>query len=144
MCFVRAWFCPCKWLQNGGVRARGENRQPSSEKIKIIQKDGSVIEKKLKSSIEYTWIENWKLRINSFFPPLFYLIVDVLFHIYSAYIYIQYIYHLKYNVKRKMYLWSVNPELKNRLWPAGRLMWGYCVCELTLKAGMRHCGWSDW
>lgn len=59
---------------------------------------------------------------------------------------------------------SVNPELKNRLWPAAGLdastlcvcphvhvsrrarnrACGFvCVCEWTVKAGMRHCGWSD-
>lgn len=52
------------------------------------------------------------------------------------------------NTPSKRNLWSVNPEVNNRLQPAGRLMWGWCVClcvcELTLKAGMHHCGWGDW
>lgn len=52
------------------------------------------------------------------------------------------------NTPSKRNLWSVNPEVNNRLRPAGRLV-RMCVCldvyvcELTLKADMRHCGWWD-
>lgn len=94
-------------------------------------------------------MNDWKHFIG-FHIPLIYDIIFVFlrnfkgFHLLLNYILMTaFFYWIKQCRRGNVFVVS-EPWSENRSWAAARLMWGYCVCELTLKAGMRHCGWSDW